>query len=304
MKAIFISRPGGPDVLELRDLPTPDPAPGTVRVRIHAAGVQPLDLAIREGFRPPYAAPDLVPVPGNEFAGVVDAVGHDVHHWHAGDEVLGFTFLGCYAEYVVIPADQIVAKPATMPWEVAGGFTAGAQTAEMAWEEVEPGPGDVVLVHGAAGNVGGYAVQLARRRGARVIGTARPEHHDYLRALGAEPVDYRGDLVGEVRRLAPGGVDVVLDGAGRGALEATVALARDLRRTRTIYEHEAGPKVGVMTLSGVRSAERLERLVAMSAGGELSSLIRSTYPLEEAADAHRELETGHGRGKIVLVVRS
>lgn len=291
-------------MLELRDLPTPDPMPGAVRVRIRTSGVQPLDLAIREGLRPPYAAPDLVPVPGNEFAGVVDAVGDGVTSWRTGDEVLGFTFMGCYAERVVIPADQIVAKPASMPWEVAGGFTAGAQTAEIAWEEVEPGPSEVVLVHGAAGNVGGYAVQLARRRGARVIGTARPEHHDYLRSLGAEPVDYRDDLVGQIRRLAPDGVDVVLDGAGRGALDATLELAKDLSRTRTIYEHDAGPKVGVTTLSGVRSAERLGRLVAMSAAGELSTLIRAIYPLERAADAHRDLETGHGRGKIVLVVSS
>lgn len=302
MKAIYISRPGGPDVLELRDLPTPEPAVGEVRVRIRAAGIQPLDLAIREGFRPPYAAPDLVPVPGNEFAGVIDAVGADVDRWRSGDEVLGFTFLGCYAEFVTVPADQVVAKPPSMPWDVAGGFTAGAQTADIAWEEVEPGPGDVVLIHGAAGNVGAYALQLARHRGARVIGTARSEHHDYLRGLGAEPVDYRDDLVGQVRRLAPDGVDVVLDGAGRGALDATLALAKDLDRTRTIYEHEAGPKVGVATLSGARSAERLERLVGMWAAGELSSLIRSTYPLEQAADSHRELETGHGRGKIVLLV--
>lgn len=302
MKAAIITEPGGPEVLEVREVPDPVPGPGQVRVRVKAAGVQPFDLAIREGWRPPYATGELPDIPGNELAGIVDAVGDGVEAWRPGDEVLGFTLLGGYAEYVVVPADQLVRKPASMPWEVAGGFTAGAQTAELAWEEVEPGPGDVVLVHGAAGNVGGFAVQLARLRGARVIGTARPEHHAYLRSLRAEPVDYRDDLVDRVRALAPDGVDVVLDSAGREALDATVALAKDLSRTRTLYEHERGPQVGVATLSGTRSAERLARLVSEYDEGRITSLIRATYPLEKAADAHRQLETGHGRGKIVLTI--
>nr|WP_187361058.1 NADP-dependent oxidoreductase [Phytoactinopolyspora mesophila] len=280
----------------------PQPGAGQVRVRVRAAGVQPFDLAIRSGWRPQYAEGELPQVPGNEFAGVIDAVGDGVSEWRAGTEVLGFNFLSCYAEYVVVDAGQIVEKPWSMPWEVAGGFTAGAQTAEIAWEEVKPGPDDVVLIHGAAGNVGGFAVQLARLRGARVIGTARSEHHDYLRELGAEPIDYRFGLVEQVRDLAPAGVDVVLDGAGREALAATLELAKDLTRTRTIYEHEAGPKAGIATLSGARSASRLASLVDMYAEGTLTALIRSTYPLERAADAHRELETGHGRGKIVLTM--
>jgi len=302
MRAVYISRPGGPDVLEVRTFASPEPGPGTLRVAVKAAGVQPLDLAIREGFRPQYAPDDLVPIPGNEFAGVVDGVGPDVDRWHVGDEVLGFTFLGCYAEQVVVDAGQVVAKPPSLSWEVAGGFTAGAQTAEMAWEEVQPGAADVVLVHGAAGNVGGYAVQLARMRGARVIGTARPEHHDYLRELGAEPIDYRGDVVAAVKAEAPDGIDVALDCAGRGSLDLFEAVVHDLDRTRTIYEHEAGPPRGVATLSGARNAERLGRLVELAAAGLLRTLIRSTYALDRAADAHRELATGHGRGKIVLTV--
>jgi NADPH:quinone reductase-like Zn-dependent oxidoreductase len=302
MRAVYITRPGGPEVLELRELPDPLPAPGQVRVAVRAAGVQPLDLAIREGFRPGYAPGGLAPIPGNEFAGVIDVVGPDVDRWRVGDEVLGFTFMGCAAEQLVVDAGQVVAKPASMPWEVAGGFTAGAQTAEMAWEEVEPRPGDVVLVHGAAGNVGGYAVQLARLRGARVIGTARSEHHAYLRELGAEAIDYRGDVVAAVQATAPEGVDVALDCAGRGALDLFDAVVHDLGRTRTIYEHEAGPARGVATLSGARSAERLERLVGLASAGQLQTLIRSTYPFERAADAHRELGSGHGRGKIVLTV--
>ena len=302
MKAVYIDTPGDPEVLRVRDVPSPLPGAGQVRVRVRAAGVQPFDLAVRRGWRPPYVPEGLAPIPGNEFAGVVDAVGEAVADWSVGDEVLGFGLLGSYAEQVVATAEQIVVKPAAMPWEVAGGFTAGAQTADIAWEEVDLRPGEVALVHGAAGNVGSYAVQLATLRGARVIGTSRPEHHDYLRALGAEPVDYRTDLVDRLRALVPDGVDAVLDCAGREALAATLELARDLARTRTIYEHEEGPKVGVATLSAARSAERLARLVGLYEAGSLTTLVRSTYPLERAADAHRDLETGHGRGKIVLVM--
>lgn len=302
MKVSFITSPGGPEVLQEREVPDPVPGPGQVRVRVRAAGVQPFDLAVREGWRPPYVVGELPDVPGNEFSGVIDSLGEGVPDWQVGDEVLGFSVMGCYAEYVVVGTDQIVTKPPAMPWEVAGGFTAGAQTAELAWEEVEPGAGEVVLIHGAAGNVGGFAVQLARLRGSRVIGTARPEHHDYLRSLGAEPVDYREELEEQVRTLAPDGVDVVLDCAGREALAATVALARDLSRTRTLYEHEAGPKVGVATLSGTRSAQRLAHLAGLYAEGRITALIRATYPLAKAEDAHRELETGHGRGKIVLTM--
>jgi len=302
MKVAYVSVPGGPEVLQVREVPTPAPEQGQVRVRVRAAGVQPFDLAVREGWRPAYAARDLTPVPGNEFAGVIDEVGDGVTGWTSGMEVLGFSLLGSYAEYVVVDADQIVTKPAAMSWEVAGGFTAGAQTAELVWEEVKPRAGDVVLIHGAAGNVGGFAAQLARLRGARVIGTARPEHHDYLRELGVEPVDYQKDLLGTLRSLAPDGVDVVLDCAGREALKVTLEVAKDLSRTRTIYAHEEGPKVGIATLSGMRSADRLARLVALYADGELSSLIRSVYPLDRAADAHRELASGHGRGKIVIAI--
>jgi NADPH:quinone reductase-like Zn-dependent oxidoreductase len=302
MKVAYVTVPGGPEVLQVREVPTPAPEQGQVRVRVRAAGVQPFDLSVREGWRPPYAPGDLPPVPGNEFAGVIDEVGDGVTGWTSGMEVLGFSLLGSYAEYVVVDADQIVSKPASMSWEVAGGFTAGAQTAELVWEEVKPRAGDIVLIHGAAGNVGAFAAQLARLRGARVIGTARPEHHDYLRELGVEPVDYQTDLIGTLRSLAPDGVDVVLDCAGREALAATLELAKDLTRTRTVYAHEEGPKVGIATLSGMRSADRLARLVALYAGGELSSLIRSVYPLDRAADAHRELATGHGRGKIVISI--
>ncbi len=134
MKAAAFSRHGGPEVLGLMDLPTPTAGPGQVRVQVKAAGVQPYDCAVRAGWTPPGIGPQLPKIPGNEFAGIVDQVGKGAPESLTGTEVLGFGQLNAYAEYIVIPADQVTAKPASMPWEVAGGFTAGAQTAHIAHE--------------------------------------------------------------------------------------------------------------------------------------------------------------------------
>src|SRR5687767_9191136 len=131
MKVAAFFQPGGPEVLQLAEFDTPEAGNGQVRVRVKAAGVQPYDAAVRAGWVPPGKGPELPKVPGNESAGVVDQVGAGVTGVAPGDEVLGFGQLDAYAEYIVVPADQVTAKPAAMPWEVAGGFTAGAQTAHI-----------------------------------------------------------------------------------------------------------------------------------------------------------------------------
>ncbi len=302
MKAAAFAEFGGPEVLGVMDLPTPQAGEGQVRVRVKAAGVQPFDLAVRQGWTPQGVTGELPRVPGNEFSGVVDQVGAGVTGAAVGDEVLGFGLLNCYAEYVVVPAENITAKPANMPWEVAGGFTAGTQTAHIALRQLGVGQGDTVLVHAAAGAVGTAAVQLARLWGAAtVIGTAREENHDYLRSLGAIPVAYGEGLLERVRALAPGGVDMVLDGAGGDALEVSLQLVEG-ERVITLVEHDRAEELGVQLTRGVRLASRLAELAALYAGGELTFPVRRTYPLDRAADAHRELETRHGRGKVVLLV--
>ncbi|WP_326825078.1 NADP-dependent oxidoreductase [Streptosporangium sp. NBC_01756] len=301
MKAAAFSMFGGPEVLRVMELETPEAGAGQVRVRVKAAGVQPFDLAVREGWTPAGATGDLPRIPGNEFAGVVDQVGEGVNEVSVGDEVLGFQLLGSYAEYVVVPADSVTAKPANMPWEVAGGFTAGTQTAHIALAQLGVGEGDTILIHAAAGSVGTAAVQLARLRGATVIGTAREENHDYLASLGAIPVAYGEGLLERVRALAPGGVDMVLDGAGGAALDVSLQLVKG-DRIITLVEHDRAEELGVQLTRGVRLASRLAELAELYADGRLTFHVRRTYPLERAADAHRELETRHGRGKVVLVV--
>ncbi len=302
MRAAAFRTFGGPEVLQVMELPAPVAGPGEVRVRVRAAGVQPFDAAVRAGWTPPGVTGDLPRIPGNEFAGVVDQVGEDVTGVSLGQEVLGFSLLNSYAEYIVVPAGDVTPKPARVPWEVAGALTAAVQTAELALDGLAVSAGDTLLVHGAAGAVGTAAVQIARSRGAVVIGTAREENHEHLRELGAVPVVYGDGLADRVRALAPGGVHAALDGAGGAALDVSLELVKDRDRIVTLVEHGKAAELGVQVVRGTRTAERLGRYAALYAEGRLKFPVRRTYRLEQAADAHREIETGHGRGKIVLVV--
>ena len=304
MQAVVFDEYGAPDVLRLGELPLPEPGPGEVRVRVRAAGVQPADCATRSGWFAQRGI-GMAPFPrqlGNEFAGVVDAVADDVASCTAGDEVLGWTTANAYAEAVVVPVLQLVRKPLMMSWAVAGALSASGQTAHTAVEALAIRRGDTVLVHGAAGGVGTMAVQLARLRGAHVIGTASRENHDYLRALGAEPVLYGPDLAQRVRALAPHGVHAALDGSGRGALDAWTELGVDPSRIGTLVDFEDVQRLGVQAIRSQRSRERLQSLVDLHDAGLLRVHVRDIYPLAYAAVAHRDVENGHGRGKVVLMV--
>ncbi|MGH3241533.1 MAG: NADP-dependent oxidoreductase, partial [Spirillospora sp.] len=199
MRVAGFTEPGGPEVLTILDVPEPEAGPGEVRVRVRTAGVQPFDLAVREGWSPPGTPEGFPRVPGNEFAGVVDQVGAGVTGVAPGDEVIGYCRLDAYAEYVVVPEEALTAKPASMPWDVAGGFPAAVMTPHIALEEMAVGAGDTLLVHAAAGAVGTVAVQLARIAGATVIGTASEGNHEYLRSLGVVPVAYGDGLEERIR---------------------------------------------------------------------------------------------------------
>lgn len=297
MKAAAFSEFGGPEVLRVMELEAPEAGPGQVRVRVQAAGVQPYDAAVRAGWTPPGVTGGLPRIPGNEFAGIIDQGASGI-----GTEVLGFSQLNSYAEYIVVDAADVTPKPAGVPWEVAGGLTSGVQTAELAVTGLSVREGDTLLIHGASGSVGTAAVQIARLRGATVIGTGRPENHAYLRELGAIPVAYGEGLAERVRELAPGGIDAALDGAGGEALQVSLELVKDRSRILTLVEHGQAEELGIKVTEGVRSAERLARYAALYAQGKLRFPVRATYPLERAADAHREIETGHGQGKIVITV--
>ncbi|WP_010277113.1 NADP-dependent oxidoreductase [Paenibacillus senegalensis] len=303
MQAAGFHSPGPPEVLQVMDFPDPVPGPGEVRVKVKAAGVQPVDCAIRGyGFSPPGAKLQYPQIVGNEFAGIVDQVGEGVEDFQIGCEVIGWSLLSCCAQYVVVPRDQLVIKPRTMPWEEAGVLSASGQTAHTALKELEVGEGDTVLIHAAAGGVGTFAVQLARAWGAVVIGTASPRNHDYLHSLGAIPVAYGEGLEDRVRELAPQGIDAALDAAGEEALRASVNLVSNKERIGTIVSFDLSEKLGTVPIRSKRSAARLSELTRLYEQGMLRVTIARVFPLHEAAAAHRAVETGHIRGKIVIAI--
>lgn len=305
MKAITIDSYGPPDVLQFSNLPDPQTEPGHIRVRIKAAGVQPVDCAVRSGFFADENDPFPTKIPqvlGNEFAGIVDQVGDNVREFTAGDNVLGWKTLASYAEYVVVSTDQVIHKPESMPWEVAGGLSGAGQAAHTAIEALNLNKGETVLIHAAAGAVGTVAVQLAHHRGTEVIGTASKPNHQYLRSLNAVPVPYGEGLADRVRAIAPDGVDAALDAAGRGALEVSVELINDRDRIVTLVDFDRVRELGVRGIRSKRSVNQLRRLAELYARGKLKIHIRKIFPFSHVADAHREVETGHGRGKVVLLM--
>ncbi|WP_116205057.1 NADP-dependent oxidoreductase [Amycolatopsis circi] len=297
-KAMGFRELGGPEVLRLEEVPEPWPGPGEVRIRMKAAGLQAFDVAVLAGLIP-VPEPGAFTVPGNEFAGVIDEIGEGVEGLSAGDEVLGYGRLGAYQELVVAGQDQVVPKPPEMPWEVAGAFTAAAQTADIAVEVIDVGRGDTVLVHGAVGSVGAMAVQLSQLRGAKVLGVARPAWHEQVRALGAIPLAYSEDFV---ERVAPHGVTAAIDGVGGAALEYTLELVKDRSRILTLVEHDRADELGIRLTASDRSAARLARLAGLYAKGELTHRIMATFPFTEAAEAMRTYQAGNIHGKIALTM--
>lgn len=303
MKAAAITSFGPPNVLQVVEFDRPEASSGQVRVRVKAAGIQPFDLAVRSsGWAPPGLEVRYPQILGNEFAGIIDQVGDEVTDFSIGDDVIGWALLACYAEFVIVGVNQIVHKPKSMPWDEAGAMAASGQTAHTALTELGIGKGDTVLIHAAAGGVGTVAVQLARAWGATVIGTASEQNHDYLRSLGAIPVTYGDGLVERVHSLTTDGVDAAFDAAGDDALRASVELVQNKDRIGTIVSFELGENLGVRIIRSHRSVKRLSELVALYTQGKLHIHIRKAFPLHQAADAHREIESGHGRGKVVLTV--
>ncbi|MFG3257012.1 NADP-dependent oxidoreductase [Streptomyces sp. NPDC048172] len=306
MKAITLSEYGGPEALRLSDLPEPKVAPGEVLIRVKAAGVNPVDWKLAEGYLDALMETHFPLVPGWDVAGVVERVGLDVEEYAPGDEVFGYirkdsVQCGAYAELVSAHVRMLARKPAALSWEQAAGVPLAGLTAYQAIERVGVRAGETVLVHAAAGGVGSLGVQIAVARGARVIGTASARNHDFVRELGAEPVEYGDGLAGRVAELAPDGVDAVLDFAGAHVVEESLGLLARPERLASIADPEAAARGGHYVWVRPDSAD-LTALADLAESGRLAVHVERVLPLGEAAEAWRLNRLGHTRGKLVLAV--
>ena len=312
-RAVVATAFGGPEVLSLIQTSVSPPGPGEVLISVRAAGTNPIDYKRYSGVmgRDPAQLPMRL---GSEAAGVVTevadgALGPD-GVIRAGDEVVAYRIAGAYADDVTVPAASVIPKPSTLSFEEASGMMLTGATAAHALAATRVGAGETVLVHGASGGVGLMASQLAAVAGARVIGTASEGGQALLREFGAEPVMYGAGLEARVRALAPGALDAAIDCfGGDEALDVSLALVADRGRIVTMVASQRAFGSGIKVIggapgadpgTGIRAAARLE-LARLASDGKLRVVVAATYPLADAAAAHRALATGHAHGKIILV---
>jgi len=301
MKAAQFSRYGGPEVLEIVDLPDPHPGPGQVRIVVRAAGISGTDPKLRSGALSFGAS--LPQTTGSDVAGVVDEVGEGVTDVAAGDRVYGIADTGAAAELALLTFRAVI--PPSLGFADAAGLPAALETATRALDQLGVTSGTTLFVNGASGGVGSTVIQLAAARGARVIGAAGAANQAYLALLGAEPVIYGDGMTERVRALAPGGVDKALDVAGNGILLQLIELAGDPKNVITVADLDGAREHSVHFSNGYADGNAFHALATI---GELTETGRfwlpvdKTFPLAAVADAHRISERGHVRGRLVLVV--
>ncbi|MFD9697892.1 NADP-dependent oxidoreductase [Lentzea sp. NPDC059081] len=299
---IYFDEYGDSSVLEAREEELPPLNAGEVRVSQRAISVNPADWKIVAGYARDFLPLPLPAVPGNESAGVVTEVAPDVTGFAVGDEVIRTGIGGSYRAEATFPATELVPKPADVDFEQAAGLPVAAGSAYAGLEMLELEPGQTLLVHGAAGGVGIAVTQIALHLGLRVIGTASPRNHEFLRSLGATPVAYGPGLVDEVTAL--GGVDGVFDThGGADCVAATLALLSDLTRATTVAEDQHSAEAGIAPVGApMDSVARIVAAVAeLAARGVLRFPVQERIPLAEAARAFELSRAGHVRGKLILV---
>jgi NADPH:quinone reductase-like Zn-dependent oxidoreductase len=312
MRAVAVTEFGPPEVLRLVELPDPEPGPGEVRIRVHAAAVNPTDTVLRSGGRAERLKDVPSPhVPGMDAAGVLDAIGDGTAtDLRIGERVIAIVVplgtRGAYADRLVVASESVVRAPATASDAEAATLLMNGLTARLALSQLALEPGQTLAVTGAAGAVGGYAIQLGRAEGLHVVADAAPADEQVVSALGAHVVVPRSnDFAGRVRTEVPEGVDGLVDAALLDQL--AVGAVRDGGGMATLrgYDGAGAGERGitfypVYVRHGAREHEMLDRLRAQAEAGILTLRVARTVPAEQAADAHRLLEAGGVRGRFVL----
>lgn len=310
--AVVYSEIGGPEVLRLVEFDAEQPGAGQVRIAVRAAGVNPIDWKLRAGLRGPGVAGEPQRV-GSDAAGVVEALGEGVQGVAVGDEVIVRDARGAYATHLLAGVEQLDPKPVGLSWEQAAGIGVPVGTAHQALRSLGLREGDTLLLHGGVGGVAQAAIQLARAAGATVIATGSAESHDRIRALGGIPVLYGDGLAARVAQLAPQGVTVALDAVGTDeAIESSLHLVADRTRVGTVVRGVDADGWGIRAWGGGSphplTAEEIQwrreatpLAARLAAEGAFEIEVAGSYPLAEAAEAHRQSEAGHVRGKIVIL---
>ena len=305
MKAVRFDDYGGVEVLEVRDVARPEPGPDQVLVAVRAASINPSEGKIRAGLVRDFFPATFPSGEGSDLAGVVEEVGAGVKGVAVGDEVIGYTDnRASHAEYVLVEAANLTPKPAEVPWEVAGSLFVAGVTGVATVRAVAPMPGEAVVIAGAGGGIGVFAVQLAVRTGACVIALASERHHAWLRERGAVPVAYGDGVIERITTAAKETpVAAFIDLVGGGYVELALELGVARERIDTVVDFPSAAKYGVKAVGGeaTASAATLAELAEAVASGDIVVPIQRTYPLEDVRAAYTELEAGHMAGKIVLI---
>jgi NADPH:quinone reductase len=312
MRAVGITEFGGPEALEIVELPEPEAGPGEVRIRVHAAAVNPTDTLLRDGSRAEMLR-DVPPphVPGMDAAGVVDQIGSGVQTGlQVGDPVMAIVLPraqhGAYAELVVVPAESVVRAPAGAGHAEAASLLMNAVTVRAALDALDLRPGQLLAVTGAAGAVGGFAVQLGKADGLQVVADAAPQDEKLVTELGADTVLPRGDDFGtRLREVFPAGADGLVDAALLD--EHAIPAVRDGGRIATVRGYR-GPEAEVrgitfhpvMVRDYAREQAKLDRLREQAEVGQVTLRVAQVFPADQAPEAHRAIEAGGVRGRLIL----
>ena len=324
-RAVKFDKYGGIDVLHIDEVPVPIPEEDKVLVRVKAAGINPGEAAIRQGYMDKQWPAHFPSGQGSDFAGVIERVGDKVDKFKVGDEVIGFTDdRASQAEYVTVDANHIIRRPSHVSWEQAGALFVVGTTAYAAIRAVGLKKGETLVVSGAAGGVGSIVVQLARNLGARVIGLASKNNHEWITRHGGIPVTYGEGMTERIKAAARGTttdsgtsgtttdhmqqaagsrIDAFIDTYGHGYVDIAVALGVKPERIDTIIDFEAAHKHHVKTEGNAEGAKAsvLAELANLIDKGRLEIPIARIYNLNDVRDAYQELEKRHTHGKIVLV---
>lgn len=303
-KAVRFDSYGGLDVLKVVDVQRPKPQAGQVLVRVKAAGINPGEVAIREGHMHQRWPAKFPSGQGSDLAGIVEEIGFGVDRFKPGDEAIGFTDQrASQAELVVVEESHLVHRPRNVSWEVGGGLFIAGVTAYAAVRAVDLKEGGTVVVSGAAGGVGSLVVQLAKRTKARVIGLASERNHSWLTDHNVTPISYGEGVRERIQQVSDGRIDAFIDTFGDGYVDLAISLGVHPWRIETIIDFQAAEGHGTKMegSASASTAEVLAELARLIDEGELEVPIAGTYPLDEVKDAYKELEGRHTHGKIVLM---